>query len=232
VHGYISGSFVQLDELCDPHVVQLIATEVAKWHSTKFTMDPSPTLWATIRKFASNVPEQYEDSGKNRILSELPIDQLVQEIDELERALAKLNSPVVFCHNDLLHKNIIINKQLDKVSFIDFEYATYNPRGFDIGNHFNEYAGFDPDYTLYPLKDRQYMFFESYLAGAGIAVNDANLHKLYVEANQYALASHLFWGFWALVQGQNSDINFGFMEYGAARLNQYLRVKGEYLAIK
>ena len=69
---------------------------------------------------------------------------------------------------------------LDSVSFIDFEYASYNPRGFDIGNHFNEYAGmwylrvrlevltnwtlgFGPDYSLYPKKDKQYAFFESYL---------------------------------------------------------------------
>lgn len=32
---------------------------------------------------------------------------------------------------------------------IDFEYGSYNYRGFDIGNHFNEYAGYDCDYTLY-----------------------------------------------------------------------------------
>lgn len=31
---------------------------------------------------------------------------------------------------------------------IDFEYGMYNNRGFDLGNHFNEYAGFDCDYSL------------------------------------------------------------------------------------
>ncbi|GIL68076.1 hypothetical protein Vafri_21390 [Volvox africanus] len=30
-----------------------------------------------------------------------------------------------------------------ELQFIDFEYSCYGPRGFDWGNHFNEYAGFD-----------------------------------------------------------------------------------------
>lgn len=37
----------------------------------------------------------------------------------------------------------------EKLYFIDFEYGSYNYRGFDIGNHFNEYAGYECDYSLY-----------------------------------------------------------------------------------
>lgn len=33
------------------------------------------------------------------------------------------------------------------MQLIDFEYCAYTPRGFDIGNHFNEYAGFECDYS-------------------------------------------------------------------------------------
>jgi hypothetical protein len=32
------------------------------------------------------------------------------------------------------------------MQFIDFEYSCAGPRGFDLGNHFNEYAGFDCEY--------------------------------------------------------------------------------------
>lgn len=39
----------------------------------------------------------------------------------------------------------------EKLYFIDFEYGSYNYRGFDIGNHFNEYAGYDCDYSLYAI---------------------------------------------------------------------------------
>lgn len=40
-------------------------------------------------------------------------------------------------------------KNPGKLYFIDFEYGSYNYRGFDIGNHFNEYAGYECDYSLY-----------------------------------------------------------------------------------
>ena len=36
-----------------------------------------------------------------------------------------------------------------KLYFIDFEYGSFSYRGFDLGNHFNEYAGYDCDYNLY-----------------------------------------------------------------------------------
>jgi len=38
---------------------------------------------------------------------------------------------------------------VERLYFIDFEYGSYSYRGYDIANHFNEYAGFDCDYSLY-----------------------------------------------------------------------------------
>eukprot|EP00026_Physarum_polycephalum_P012805 Phypoly_transcript_13138.p1 GENE.Phypoly_transcript_13138~~Phypoly_transcript_13138.p1 ORF type:complete len:355 (+),score=52.71 Phypoly_transcript_13138:48-1067(+) len=230
-HGFVDGDFVEIEELKDVHVVELIAAELAKWHLLDFPAEHHPVLWDTLRKFASNAPKGYSDPEKSKIFNRVDVAKLILEIDFLEKELANINSPIVFCHNDLLHKNIIKSKE-GRVSFIDFEYASYNPRGFDIGNHFNEYAGFGPDYALYPTKEVQYAFFKSYLKSANLPVTEENLHQLYKEANQYALASHLFWGFWSLVQSVNSDIDFDFLTYGIDRLKQYLVVKDEYLSIK
>ena len=46
---------------------------------------------------------------------------------------------------------IFVCRLPEKLYFIDFEYGSYNYRGFDIGNHFNEYAGYDCDYSLYVI---------------------------------------------------------------------------------
>jgi len=37
----------------------------------------------------------------------------------------------------------------DKIMIIDYEYANYNPRAFDLANHFCEYCGFDSNYEFF-----------------------------------------------------------------------------------
>lgn len=69
------------------------------------------------------------------------LDQLKHEFQQLHDALNKVDSPVIFAHNDLLLGNILIDEKTDKVRFIDYEYAAYNFQAYDIGNHFAEYAG-------------------------------------------------------------------------------------------
>jgi len=131
-----------------------------------------------------------------------------------------------FCHNDLLGPNIICNKQTE-IQFIDYEYANYNYRAFDIANHFNEWAGYELDYSHYPNKEEQYQFFKCYLKAYKIEATEQDLRQLYVEVNNFALASHFFWAIWALVQAKISDIEFDFLQYGIDRLKEYFRTKDE-----
>ncbi|KJH48383.1 hypothetical protein DICVIV_05498 [Dictyocaulus viviparus] len=95
--------------------------------------------------------------------------------------ISKSKSPVTFCHNDLQEGNILLPKASSgnirlpsvceetfesmslttsnpsdpRLVLIDFEYASYNYRGFDFANHFVEYTiDYDvpehPHYQLYP----------------------------------------------------------------------------------
>lgn len=66
---------------------------------------------------------------------------LLHEYQTLKDSLSKIDSPVVFCHNDLLLTNILYNQERNQVTFIDFEFAAYNAQAFDIANHFAEFAG-------------------------------------------------------------------------------------------
>lgn len=75
------------------------------------------------------------------------IKSLRADIEILKALLENIGSPVVFCHNDLLLTNILV--QCEKavggspvsVAFIDYEYAMFNYQAFDIANHFIEFAG-------------------------------------------------------------------------------------------
>lgn len=77
------------------------------------------------------------------------------------------------------------------------------------------------DYSLYPDKELQYKWLEIYLkefnrfkAGSGTPkeVVPKDVEELYVQVNKFALASHLMWGLWALVQSEHSSIKFNFFE--------------------
>jgi ethanolamine kinase len=80
-------------------------------------------------------------------------------IERLER----VDSSIVFSHNDLLYGNIILGDDKEEANFIDYEYGCYAYRGFDIGNHFNEFAGFECEYERYPTKQFQLQWFDWYL---------------------------------------------------------------------
>uniref|UniRef100_A0A674HP95 ethanolamine kinase n=1 Tax=Taeniopygia guttata TaxID=59729 RepID=A0A674HP95_TAEGU len=69
----------------------------------------------------------------------------------MKETLPPLGSPVVLCHNDLLCKNIIYDSTQERVRFIDYEYTGYNYQAFDIGNHFNEFAGGDCPQKVPPV---------------------------------------------------------------------------------
>ncbi|XP_044301390.1 ethanolamine kinase 2 isoform X2 [Varanus komodoensis] len=158
------------------------------------------------------------------------LEVLEEEICWMKEHLSQLRSPIVFCHNDLLSKNIIYNETEGHVRFIDYEYTGYNYQAYDIGNHFNEFAGLNEvDYSLYPCKEVQLQWLRYYLqaykklsqedqgGGGGSksrgwsgGVTEEELESLYGQVNQFALASHFLWACWGLIQAQFSTIDFNF----------------------
>lgn len=70
-----------------------------------------------------------------------PHQVLEEEYEFLKDHLCKLNSPVVYAHNDLLLGNILHDSKRNTVTFIDYEYCGFNYQAFDVANHFAEFAG-------------------------------------------------------------------------------------------
>nr|XP_019934181.1 PREDICTED: ethanolamine kinase 1-like [Paralichthys olivaceus] len=170
---------------------------------------------------------------------EMPsFETLSAEMESLKRHLLQIDSPTVLCHNDLLTKNIIYNNKEGMVKFIDYEYADYNYQAFDIGNHFNEFAGVnDVNYSLYPRWELQRDWLMTYLesykhsTGCEVTVTKAEVTKLYIHVCKFSLASNFFWGLWAILQSHHSSIDFDFQRYATARLNFYFEKKEEYFGL-
>ena len=117
----------------------------------------------------------FDDPAKQTLLESIGLASLKKEVQWLRQQLesdshgktsaSRVVKDLVFSHQDLLCGNILYSDKWDRVQFIDFEYGGYNLRAFDIANHFCEYAGYDPNYTVsYPDKDKQIHFFRSYFA--------------------------------------------------------------------
>ncbi|CAJ2642101.1 unnamed protein product [Trifolium pratense] len=175
---------------------------------------------------------KFDDGEKQKTYETVSFKELHEEIHDLQVLCDRLKSPVLFSHNDLLSGNIMINHEEDALYLIDYEYASYNYRGFDIGNHFAEYAGFECDYSLYPNMNEQYHFFRHYLQpDKPHEVPENDLKTLYVEANIYALASHLFWSLWGLIQAKMSPIDFDYLDYFFLRYKEYKRKKEKHVSM-
>ncbi|KAI4376657.1 hypothetical protein MLD38_014395 [Melastoma candidum] len=227
VQSFIDARTLTPADMKQPKVAAEIAKELHRFHQVDIPGSKEPQLWNDMFKFYEKASDlTFDDSEKQRKYETISFKEIHDELVELKELTSSLNAPVVFSHNDLLCGNIMFNDDEEKLYFIDFEYSSYNYRGYDIGNHFNEYAGYDCDYSLYPSKDEQYHFLRHYLLpGNGQEVTDKDIEALHVETNTYMLASHLYWALWALIQAKMSPIDFDYLGYFFLRYNEYQRQK-------
>ncbi|XP_029455972.1 LOW QUALITY PROTEIN: ethanolamine kinase 1 [Rhinatrema bivittatum] len=228
-YEFMQGAALDPEHVCNPSITyygflfyRLIARQLAKIHAIHAHNGwiPKSNLWFKMGKYFSLVPKEFEDQEVNtRFLRDVPSFHVLQEeMAWMKEKLSNLGSPVVLCHNDLLCKNIIYNEKQGDVQFIDYEYSGYNYQAYDIGNHFNEFAGVNyVDYSLFPDRALQEQWLRFYLEaykeykGFDKDVTEKEVEVLYIQVNQFALASHFFWGLWALIQAKYSTIDFDFL---------------------
>jgi len=233
IYEYYDGRCLSPEELHNCEWNARLGTQLASWHSQELPGDKVSRVWGTIENWLSLVPDSYGPEKDAKFQAQLGSKQkIAKELHDLREELLKVDSPVIFSHNDLLAGNIIVDDSTGVIKFIDFEYADTNYRGFDVANHFNEWAGFEADYSRYPQKEQQYQFYRTYLAQVkGGEPTEQELDSMYVEVNKFALLSHFYWGTWALVQANISTIDFDFLDYALLRFNEYFLRKPEFLSL-
>ncbi|XP_028441407.1 choline/ethanolamine kinase [Perca flavescens] len=243
---YLPNTRMRTDQLSDSAISAEIAVKLARFHEMSMPFNKEPKwLFGTIDKYMdqvmnlSFVREAHVKKYKKLMKLDLPA-----ELESLRALLAATPSPVVFCHNDVQEGNILMledkdHNLTDRLMLIDFEYSSYNYRGFDFGNHFCEWVY---DYTYnqwpfykatpenYPTREQQLHFIRRYLAEqrrhSDITLDQTQMEEdLIIEANRYALASHFLWGLWSIIQAKISKIEFGYMDYAQSRFDAYFKQK-------
>uniref|UniRef100_A0A9J7ZF87 ethanolamine kinase n=1 Tax=Cyprinus carpio carpio TaxID=630221 RepID=A0A9J7ZF87_CYPCA len=228
---YLPSDRLRTEQLGFPEISAEIASKMARFHGMEMPFNKEPK-WLFVKTIIlkAGLQEQCDKVALNHVLS-LSVRSL----------LTATPSPVVFCHNDVQEGNILMldgrENSSDKLMLIDFEYSSYNYRGFDFGNHFCEWIY---DYTYdqwpfykakvenYPNRQQQLHFIRHYLSERrGVAPADqARIEEdMITEANRFALASHFLWGLWSIIQAKISKIEFGYMDYAQHRFDTYFKQK-------
>lgn len=231
-YEFIHGDILTQDRLHDRLVYPLVAQMMAKMHN--IDTGSKPGLWKKMEQFINTSPDALKDAVKQqRLVKEyLTKAELRSEAAELECLLSTCSSPTVFCHNDALLANVVV--QDDKVLFIDMEYGAPNYAAYDIANHFCEFVGCDGsdlDYVKwYPDRNFQMDWIHKYLTEYHKLTDQPppsqeKVESTYVEVQQFAMCAHLFWSVWAVIQAHNSNIDFDFLDYAIQRFREYKRMK-------
>ncbi|XP_031420157.1 ethanolamine kinase 1-like isoform X2 [Clupea harengus] len=214
-YEFLQGMVLDDTLLREPIIYRLIAEEMAKIHTIQpwTSSPPQAVLWTKMSQFLQLVRDS---ENKTPMLSSLclpeaaSVEALKSEMNELKRRLGHVYSPTVLCHNDLLTKNIVYN----------------DTKGLG-----------DIDYSLYPSLELQQDWLTTYLehhksrTGTATSGSERDVENLYTTVCKYSLASHFFWGLWAIIQARYSTIDFDFIKYARARFKHYFEKKEEYFGM-
>ncbi|XP_014380536.1 choline/ethanolamine kinase [Alligator sinensis] len=245
---YIPSRRLRTEDLRDPYISGEIAVKMSRFHGMVMPFNKEPKwLFGTMEGYLNQIAElTFAEEVQLKKLNHLKAYNLQEEMRSLRELLESTPSPVVFCHNDVQEGNILLlsgreASSTDKLMLIDFEYSSYNYRGFDIGNHFCEWVY---DYTHdawpfykasmenYPSRQQQLHFIRHYLSEDSGQHGDTTHEEqacieeeMLTEVNRFALASHFFWGLWSILQAKISTIEFGYLDYAQSRFEAYFQQK-------
>ncbi|XP_067401441.1 choline/ethanolamine kinase isoform X2 [Emydura macquarii macquarii] len=247
---YIPSRRLQTEDLRDPDISREIAMKMSRFHGMVMPFNKEPKwLFGTMERYLRQIAElTFPQEAQLKKFNQLRAYDLQKEMKSLRELLESTPSPVVFCHNDVQEGNVLLlagreSLPTDKLMLIDFEYSSYNYRGFDIGNHFCEWVY---DYTHatwpfyqaslenYPTRQQQLHFIRHYLweesGRRGDATHEEQARveeEMLTEISRFALASHFFWGLWSILQAKISTIEFGYLDYAQCRFEAYFQQKAQ-----
>jgi thiamine kinase-like enzyme len=159
-------------------MVSLLAQKLAKFHSIKM-----PIPKDNSKKWLKAISEDCFDDNLKQSLANGKLFEAIRsqnrdiflnldffgELLWIKKAILASNSPIVFSHCDFNRGNILIrensNNNNPEIFLIDFDYSSFNYRGFDIGRYFSSWGHEDPMFGFgeYPTDEQMSVFVCAYI---------------------------------------------------------------------
>lgn len=220
IEEYIEGRTMKVREIRDRW--KEIAVAMAEVHGMQADniRGAENVIWERIYRWR-------RESAKMLLLDS---DSLLPKLGRLQKEMEVMDMRMCFCHNDLQHGNIMVEK--NKVLFVDYEYAGTGYAAYDIANHWCEWmADYDSVPVLnkacYPSAEEQSAFVNTYNA------NSCTTKVTVEQVNSCVAMSHVYWAYWAHLQSSSanfSNASFDYKLYAEERFKAYADSIGEYQA--
>ncbi|KAJ1795610.1 hypothetical protein LPJ59_004249 [Coemansia sp. RSA 2399] len=202
---FLESTTLTKDDICHALTSKHIARRMCELHSLVSYYRPyggserqngnaavdlsgKPELWTNVDAWMRLVQRKWP-AILRKCSGNAQCAEILDNWSKVEQAVRKLkahidkevHSPVVFAHDDLQYGNILRLEHTGELVVVDFEYAGYNYRGFDIANHFCEWMAdyYHPqhphllDLAQYPTAKQRHGFLRTYVRAK--AFMDANI---------------------------------------------------------
>ncbi len=237
---YVESETLNPTTMREPKISQLIATSLARFHSTvkrDSTSEPEPILFKRLESWSKNSIYAFEalltENSSSPDLQEIQSLGVMSEDFALETLVnwrnqsAAFVTPLVFSHNDLQHGNILLTAE-GNIVLIDYEYGGVNYAAFDIANHFCEWTS---DFTernphpevmdfasKYPTEAEMRNFLTAYLSEFYGSEPTLDTIDYWIRAvGHFKFVSNILWGYWGVIQAAKSNIHFNYLGYALCR---------------
>jgi thiamine kinase-like enzyme len=257
---FLTGNSLKRDHLFNEKVLGNLASKLALLHSSDLGEVKSledgekekeriPWVVKVVNSW-SEIAKRVQDGKFVSV-----VEKLVADFHQIAGTLWKrYPSDIVLCHNDLNAGNALVSGSVEDADvglyLLDYEYAGYNYRAYDLGNiwcetfmdnHCHEY----PYFAAYPNNGLSIAtlkkFCENYLQARNSINNEDQfefddeigngteaINSMVRQVIAYSLGSHVVWGLWGLTMSQVQDIPFGFEEYGLKRIELFYKFQTLY----
>jgi len=237
VEEFFVGSHPKTDEIFNEELIKVLA----RIHNLSLPKNVNePIVFTRMSRMLHQVLEVLdrdlsEDLAAN--LGYLKEVDLKAEFDWLKSYFRGQDLRTGLCHNDVHALNII--NAPGRVVLIDFEFTGYNYFGFEWANSFFEMCMDNahsqwPHYKFYPerapgKKERRNLIARYLQHLGGEKPTDSEISSFLHEIELGLLLSHFQWALWSIPcymeNVESHAINWGYLEYGQFRLEQYFDLK-------
>lgn len=219
---YLPSRTMNYDDVLTPEISKKVGALFPLYHAVKVPVSRNRRCVQLMRDWLEGYKAlgggDYEILPTTVAYSDHPktvsVEDLKQEIDLFEKWATELyEDTLVFSHNDLASGNILELNSTKELVLIDWEFATYNWRGFDLSMHLAETAidfrvPFPPGIKISEdLTENQPnigIFCEAYLNADNKLKNhiptdrESELQSLIQECLFFCPFTHLFWALSAM----------------------------------